>query len=114
MSLFQGYRLLKKFVLFPAKGLSSLSVRLELEKNTPIDKSMKMSALLSQEIQSVDPSSFDSIYTKVGKWRQEGLEAAVKQVRTWLSWWLFLFLKMIFIRKKRNRSGNKKTSSDVW
>ena len=67
VSLFQGYRLFKKFNLFPARGLSSLSVRLELEKNTPIDKSVKMAGLLAKDIRSVDPSSFESIHTKVGE-----------------------------------------------
>ena len=65
-SIVQGGKLFSKFTLFPASGLTGVNVRLEVERNTPIDKTAELTNLLSQKLEAASDGDFDSIYANVG------------------------------------------------
>ncbi len=71
-SFLQGHQLFKRFTLFPAEGLNGLSIRLELEKNTPLAQTETRINELSKQLISVSQESFESIYAKVGSVRTGG------------------------------------------
>jgi multidrug efflux pump subunit AcrB len=67
VSIFQGKKLFEQFTIFPATGLEGLTVRLELEKNIPIDDTAEKSKGLIKRLQKVSEGTFESIYATVGE-----------------------------------------------
>ena len=67
VSIFQGKKLFERFTIFPATGLEGLTVRLELEKNIPIDDTAEKTKGLIKELQKVSEGTFESIYATVGE-----------------------------------------------
>lgn len=63
----QGKKLFDKFSLFPAEGLEGFSVRVELPKNTPLEKTKKAVKDLSKELSQVSEGSFENIYSDLGQ-----------------------------------------------
>ncbi len=66
-SMVQGKRIFERFSLFPAEGLEGLSVRVELEKNSPLKITTEKIKLLSQELLKVSDGTFDNIYSNLGQ-----------------------------------------------
>jgi len=72
LSFIQGRAIFEKFSLFPASGLEGFSVRVELEKNTPIIKSTEKIKKLSAAINENHADDFDTFYSTVGQVRTGG------------------------------------------
>ncbi|SMF43303.1 efflux RND transporter permease subunit [Pseudobacteriovorax antillogorgiicola] len=66
-SAFQGKILFSKFTLFPATGLTGVSVRVEVARNTPIDQTAGMVNVLSQRLEAISGGDFESLYANVGQ-----------------------------------------------
>ena len=67
VSIMQGGRLFQKFTLFPATGLTGISIRLEVERNTPIAKTAELANILSQRLDKISGGDFESVYANVGQ-----------------------------------------------
>lgn len=67
VSAWQGKVLFNGFTLFPAKGLNGLSVRVEAEKNSPLDQTQIYIKELSNQLAAVSEESFDSLYSTIGE-----------------------------------------------
>ncbi len=63
----QGKKIFEKFSLFPAEGLDGLSVRIELDKNTPLNKTKEKVKLLSSQLLKVSDGTFDTLTSDIGQ-----------------------------------------------
>ncbi|MGB0454260.1 MAG: efflux RND transporter permease subunit [Bacteriovoracaceae bacterium] len=64
---YQGKQLFQKFRLFPATGLDGLSIRVELKKNSPIEKTSDTLKMLGKELEEISEGTFDSIFSTAGQ-----------------------------------------------
>ncbi len=71
-SIMQGKTLFDRFTLFPATGLEGVSVRLELDKNSPVDKTLEVVKKLSKELESKNGKDFSSFSSNIGQVRTGG------------------------------------------
>lgn len=67
LSIFQGKKLFERFSIFPSTGLEGLSVRLELNKNIPIEETTLKTKTLIENLKQVSEGTFDSIYATIGE-----------------------------------------------
>lgn len=65
-SLVQGKKTFDRFSLFPAEGLNGLSVRVELNKNSPLEKTRAVVKVMSEELLKVSEGTYDVIYSTLG------------------------------------------------
>ena len=66
-SLWQGKQLFSRFTLFPAVGLEGFNVRVELDKNVPLDKTTSVVGELADRLAEVSQDSFESSYSVIGQ-----------------------------------------------
>jgi multidrug efflux pump subunit AcrB len=62
----QGKKIFERFSLFPSDGLEGLSVRFELDKNTPLIKTRIAVKELAKRLNSVSEDTFDNIVATLG------------------------------------------------
>ncbi|CBW26918.1 putative transmembrane Acr-type transport protein [Halobacteriovorax marinus SJ] len=67
ISLFQGQKIFDQFSLVPSEGLEGLSVRLELDKNTPLSATSDRVKNLSRRLINISDGTFDNIYSDLGQ-----------------------------------------------
>ncbi len=63
----QGKKIFEKFSLFPSEGLNGLSVRVELEKNIPLEQTKNKVKLLTKELLKVSDGTFDTLTSDLGQ-----------------------------------------------
>lgn len=66
-SFFQGRVLFRSFTLFPAVGIQSFSVKLELAKNAPLSKTTLLVKDLSQRLLAASENTMDALYSTIGE-----------------------------------------------
>ena len=66
-SMAQMGNLFSRFTLFPATGLTGLNIRMEVARNTPIEKTAEVSNILSKRLEAISGGDFDSLYAEVGE-----------------------------------------------
>ncbi len=72
VSAFQGKKIFERFSLFPADGLDGFSVRVQLERGTPMYKTRDSVKKLSAMLIEASQDSFENIYTNIGQVRTGG------------------------------------------
>ncbi len=103
LSIFQSKKLFERFTLFPATGLEGLSVRLELPKNVPIEKTSLMTQNLIEELKLVSESSFDSVYATIGQVTTGGNSGGSRQSGSHLSGITVVFISDASFYKTEDR-----------
>lgn len=66
LSLFQGKKIFERFSLFPSEGLDGLSVRMEMKKNTPLERTKEVVKSMNKELLKVSEGTYDVIYSTLG------------------------------------------------
>ncbi len=79
VSAIQGKKIFEKFSLFPSNGLEGFSARIELDKNTPLDKTESHAINLSRKLLDISDGSFDTINSDVGQVRTGGSSGSRQQ-----------------------------------
>ncbi len=67
-----GQKQFSKFTLFPARGLQGFSMRVELPKNSPLEKTSNAVKELSNELEQVSRNSFEGMFAAIGEVRTGG------------------------------------------
>lgn len=62
-----GKKAFERFSLFPSEGLDGLSVRVELNKNVPLDQTKDKVKKLIRKLNEVSDNTYDNIYSNLGQ-----------------------------------------------